>query len=42
VPRLEALEEQSELALVYFNNHYRGQAVQGARDLVAMLREGRF
>jgi uncharacterized protein YecE (DUF72 family) len=42
VPRLEALEEQSELALVYFNNHYRGQAVQGARHLVAMLREGRF
>ena len=42
VPRLEALEEQSELALVYFNNHYRGQGVQGARDLLALLREGRF
>jgi uncharacterized protein YecE (DUF72 family) len=42
VPRLEALEEQSELALVYFNNHYRGQGFQGARDLLALLREGRF
>lgn len=42
VPRLEALEEQADLTLVYFNNHYRGQAVEGARDLVAMLREGRF
>jgi len=30
------------LALVYFNNHYRGQGVQGARDLLALLREGRF
>jgi len=37
VPRLQKLAEETEITLVYFNNHFRGQAVQGARDLVSLL-----
>ncbi|MGA2112744.1 MAG: DUF72 domain-containing protein [Anaerolineales bacterium] len=40
VPRLKQLEEETEVALVYFNNHFRGQAVQGARDLLSLLGRG--
>lgn len=36
-PRLRELEKESELLLVYFNNHYRGQSVKGARDLGQLL-----
>lgn len=37
VPRLKRLDEETEVTLVYFNNHFRGQAVQGARDLLSLL-----
>lgn len=40
VPRLRQLEEETEVTLVYFNNHFRGQAVQGARDLLSLLGSG--
>jgi uncharacterized protein YecE (DUF72 family) len=39
VPRLRELEAHSSLTLAYFNNHYEGQAVQGARDLARLLTE---
>ena len=37
VPRLRQLDAAAELTLVYFNNHYAGQAVRGARDLGQLL-----
>ncbi len=37
LPKLRQLEAASELTLVYFNNHYVGQAVRGARDLGQLL-----
>ena len=37
VPKLQALDGEAPLTLVYFNNHYRGQAVRGARDLGQLL-----
>jgi len=37
VPKLRRLDEAAPLTLVYFNNHYRGQAVAGARHLWQML-----
>jgi uncharacterized protein YecE (DUF72 family) len=37
VPRLRALDAAAPLTLVYFNNHYGGQAVRGARDLGQLL-----
>ncbi len=37
VPRLRQLDAKAELTLVYFNNHYAGQAVRGARDLGQLL-----
>ena len=36
-PRLRQLDAAAELTLVYFNNHYAGQAVCGARDLGQLL-----
>ncbi len=33
LPKLEQLEEEAPLTLVYFNNHFQGQATKGARDL---------
>ncbi len=36
-PKIRALEAEAPLTLVYFNNHYRGQATQGARDLGQLL-----
>lgn len=36
-PRLRTLDAAAALTLVYFNNHYVGQAVQGARDLSQLL-----
>jgi uncharacterized protein YecE (DUF72 family) len=37
VPKLKELEEEAPLALVYFNNHFQGQATKGARDLSQLL-----
>lgn len=37
VPRIRALDDEAPLTLVYFNNHYRGQATKGARDLGQLL-----
>jgi uncharacterized protein YecE (DUF72 family) len=37
VPRLRQLDAAAPLTLVYFNNHYAGQAVRGARDLRQLL-----
>jgi uncharacterized protein YecE (DUF72 family) len=39
VPRLRQLEAAASLTLVYFNNHFAGQAVRGARDLGQLLLE---
>ncbi len=36
-PKLRQLDAAAELTLVYFNNHYAGQAVRGARDLGQLL-----
>jgi len=36
-PRIRQLDAAAELTLVYFNNHYAGQAVRGARDLGQLL-----
>ena len=36
-PKLRELDAQAALTLVYFNNHYVGQAVRGARDLGQLL-----
>jgi uncharacterized protein YecE (DUF72 family) len=37
LPRLRQLDTAAGLTLVYFNNHYVGQAVRGARDLGQLL-----
>ena len=37
VPKVRQLEQAAETTLVYFNNHYSGQSVQGARDLQQLL-----
>jgi uncharacterized protein YecE (DUF72 family) len=37
VPRLRQLDAEAPLTLVYFNNHFGGQAVKGARDLGQLL-----
>jgi len=37
VPRLRQLEEESEVVLVYANNHYRSQSVDTLRTLRSML-----
>jgi hypothetical protein len=37
VPKLRELDAEASLTLVYFNNHFRGQAVHGARDLGQLL-----
>ncbi len=36
-PKLRELDAAAELTLVYFNNHYVGQAARGARDLGQLL-----
>ncbi len=36
-PQIRTLDAGAALTLVYFNNHYVGQAVQGARDLSQLL-----
>jgi uncharacterized protein YecE (DUF72 family) len=36
-PRLRQLDASAPLTLVYFNNHFQGQAVRGARDLQQLL-----
>jgi uncharacterized protein YecE (DUF72 family) len=36
-PKLRELDAEAPLTLVYFNNHFRGQAVHGARDLGQLL-----
>jgi uncharacterized protein YecE (DUF72 family) len=36
-PRVRELDAAAGLTLVYFNNHYVGQAVKGARDLGQLL-----
>lgn len=37
VPKLRQLDAAAGLTLAYFNNHYAGQAVRGARDLGQLL-----
>jgi len=37
VPRLREVNATAPLTLVYFNNHFQGQAVRGARDLGQLL-----
>lgn len=37
VPRIRELDAQVPLTLVYFNNHYVGQAPKGARDLSQLM-----
>jgi uncharacterized protein YecE (DUF72 family) len=39
IPRLRRLDADAPLTLVYFNNHFAGQAVRGARDLGQLLVE---
>lgn len=36
-PRLRELDARTPLTLVYFNNHFKGQSVRGARDLGQLL-----
>ena len=36
-PKLRELDAEAPLTLVYFNNHFQGQAVKGARDLGQLL-----
>ncbi len=36
-PKIRALDAQVPLTFVFFNNHYAGQAVKGARDLGQLL-----
>lgn len=36
-PKIRQLDGEAALTLVYFNNHYVGQAVKGARDLSQLL-----
>lgn len=36
-PRLRAMDERVPLTLVYFNNHFQGQSVRGARDLGQLM-----
>jgi uncharacterized protein YecE (DUF72 family) len=38
-PRLRELDAETPLTLVYFNNHFQGQATKGARDLSQLLLE---
>lgn len=37
VPKLEKLDAEAPLTLIYFNNHFQGQATKGARDLSQLL-----
>jgi uncharacterized protein YecE (DUF72 family) len=37
VPKLRELDGEVSLTPVYFNNHFRGQAVHSARDLGQLL-----
>jgi uncharacterized protein YecE (DUF72 family) len=37
IPRLRQLQASAPVTLVYFNNHFVGQAVRGARDLGQLL-----
>ncbi len=39
VPKINQLDEQADLTLVYMNNHWQGQAVGTARQLRRMIRE---
>jgi uncharacterized protein YecE (DUF72 family) len=41
-PKLRQLDEAAPLTLVYFNNHFRGQAGIGARDLGRLLAQERL
>ena len=40
VPKIEKLEGMAETTFAYFNNHYSGQAVQGARELKQLMLPG--
>ena len=37
VPKIRELDAAMPLTLVYFNNHFQGQAIRGARDLGQLL-----
>jgi uncharacterized protein YecE (DUF72 family) len=41
LPRIAAVDEQSQDAYVFFNNHHLGKAAANAQQLAAMLRKGR-
>jgi uncharacterized protein YecE (DUF72 family) len=40
VPKLRALDEQLDKTLVFFNNHFQGKAVDGAKLLEQLLQRG--
>lgn len=40
VPVLKQLAAEASILLVAFNNHYKGQAVDNARELIGLLEEG--
>ncbi len=40
LPKLRELDEAAPVTLVYFNNHWEGQAVRGAHDLQQLLLQG--
>lgn len=39
VPRIQRMDEQAPLTLVYMNNHYKGQAVDSAHQIERLLEE---
>ncbi|RMF96182.1 MAG: DUF72 domain-containing protein, partial [Candidatus Schekmanbacteria bacterium] len=39
IPKLKELEKNTKETLVYFNNHYRGNAVKNAKRLKKLLQE---
>jgi len=40
VPKIERLDREAEQTFVFANNHWRGQAVDTARQLKLLLGEG--
>jgi len=39
VPKIEALDVEAQLTLVYMENHWQGQAVGSARQLRMLMEE---
>jgi len=40
VPKIQGLDQEAPITLVYMNNHWHGQAVNSARQLRALLEQG--